>query len=116
MDHQVVLGDQVDPAAAARDADQFGERALGVRNGLQHVTADDQIERRVRQSQLEDAPVLEAHALAERRASGAGPLEVIVDHVDAEQRASRKHLGRGAARSRRCRSPRRGRSPRPGSR
>ena len=92
VDHQIVLGDQVDPAAAPRDADQFGEGALCMWNRLQHMTADDQIERRVGQSQLEDAPVLEAHAFPRDGASRAGQSQVIIDHVDAEQTGAGKHL------------------------
>ncbi len=63
-----------------------------MRNRLQDMTAHDQIERRVGQSQLEDAPVLEARPVAERRALVAGERQVIVDHVDTEQLRRREQL------------------------
>ena len=80
------------PTAGFRDAHELGDGAIGVGNRLQHVAADDEIELRVRQAELEDAAVLEAQALAERRAPRAGQLEMAVDDVDAEHARPRKHL------------------------
>jgi hypothetical protein len=62
MNHQVVFGDQVNPAAALRDAHQLGYGAFSVRDGLQHVPADGEIERAVGETQLENTAIFEANA------------------------------------------------------
>ena len=62
VNHQIIFRDHVDPAAAACHPRQLGDRPIRVWNSLQHMTAHDEVKRRVRQSELEDAPVFEAHA------------------------------------------------------
>ena len=94
MDHQIVFDDQVQPAAAPRDAGELANDAVGMGNRLQHVPAHDQVERSVRQFQLEDAAVLEARAVAEHRTADARPFEVIVDDVDAEQARTPEQAGK----------------------
>ena len=91
IDHQVVLGDQVDPAAALCHARQLAYRAIGVGDGLQHVAAHDEIELRVGNAELEDAAVVEHDARSERGAARASRLEVAIDDVDAEHARSRQH-------------------------
>ena len=63
-----------------------------MRNSLEHVPADDEIELAVRQAEIEDAAVLEADAIAEPCASALGGVEVGVDDVHAQHAGQRKHL------------------------
>ena len=60
IDHEVVLGDEVQPPAGLRHAHQFGERAIDVRNRLEHVAADHEVEDRIGKAELEDAAVFES--------------------------------------------------------
>ena len=61
---RMILRDHVDPAAAARDTNKFGERTLCVRNRLAaHAGRRPGSEGGVGQPQVEDAPVLEARTL-----------------------------------------------------
>ena len=80
------------PPASLRHPRQFRDDALGVRDGLEHVAADNQVEGLVGQSQLEDAAVFEAHARAESCAACPRALQMLVDDIDAEQPRTVEHL------------------------
>ena len=76
-----------------RDPDQLGDGPVGVRDGLQHVTADHEVEGAGREVELEDRPVLEADPAAEVGRLRPGPFQMCVEDVHPEERRGREGLG-----------------------
>ena len=67
VQHAVVFRDYVQVAAAARYADELGDHAIGMRNRMDDVAADGQIEAPICDVEVVDALMLEAeprHQLA----------------------------------------------------
>ena len=92
VQHAVVFGNQVQPSARAGHPREFGDHAVGMRDRMQHVAADDEIERAIRRVQLEHALVLEGHPRSQRRGASARERQVRVDDVDAEDKRLRVQL------------------------
>ena len=84
MNHQVVFGNQVNPAAAFRHPHKLRDRLIGVRDRLQDVPAHHKIEGAGGKPKVEDTAVFEGDAPGGRRTFRTGAREMIVDHVDAE--------------------------------
>ena len=60
-----------------------------MRNRLEHVPADDEVEAAVRKPETEGGAVLEPEPLAERDVPATSHLEMALDDVDAEHRRAR---------------------------
>ena len=65
MKHSVILWNHVQVASAARDPHQLGNYTVGVRDRVQNVPANGEIETPVGGIQLEHALVLERQARSE---------------------------------------------------
>jgi hypothetical protein len=84
MQHGVVLHDEVEMTACPGHARELREDAVGVRNRLQHVPANDEIEAPIGQPEIEDAPHFEPNAVAETCVPLARDRERAREDVDAE--------------------------------
>jgi hypothetical protein len=80
----------VQVAAAAGYAHQFGNHAFRMRDGMQDVTANGQIETLVPRMKFENALVLEPQPGAEARVAGTRQFEMSIDDVDSEHAGPRK--------------------------
>jgi hypothetical protein len=92
MQHPVVLGNQMQVTSRAGNARQFGDHAIGVRNGVHYVTAYGEIKAAIRRFQLKDALVLEGQAGRQLRVTRPRQRKVIVDDVDAQHAGPGKKL------------------------
>jgi hypothetical protein len=93
MEHSVVLGDEMEPSAGTRHALELGDDLVGMRDRVEHMPACREVERSIRQAQLEDAPVLESEPRSELGVAVPRELEMIVENVDAENFRLRVELG-----------------------
>ncbi len=93
VQHPVVLGNQMQVASRAGHAHQLGYHAIGMRNGVDYVTAHREIEAAIRGFELKDALVLESQTGRKCRVTRSRQCQVIVDDVHAQHPGSRKKLG-----------------------
>src|SRR5918995_794372 len=84
MEHRVIFGEHVQPAAGADDAFQLSDDLLHMRYGLSHVAADGYVMRGVRQIERESIALTKLQARRQRRMALFCMDNAGFEHIDAK--------------------------------
>lgn len=82
LDHAVVLDNQMNPPVRLRHARELDHRVIGVRNRLEHMTADGEIEAVIGIFQLEYIALRKRESAGEFAVAPSRQIEMRVDDVD----------------------------------